>query len=94
MERLVKTPWFDYEIPFTQAAELGTRKVITDHSTIGLVITADGSFGEIKRPSYMAVSYTHLDVYKRQARTSARSQQLQNADLCYCACLLYTSRCV
>ncbi len=53
VERLVKTPWFDYEIPFTQAAELGTRKVITDHSTIGLVITADGSFGEIKRPSYM-----------------------------------------
>lgn len=52
-ERLVKTPWFDYEIPFTQAAELGTRKVITDHSTIGLVITGDGSFGEIKRPSYM-----------------------------------------
>lgn len=36
-----------------RAAELGTRKVITDHSTIGLVITADGSFGEIKRPSYM-----------------------------------------
>lgn len=51
-ERLVKTPWFDYEIPFTQAAELGTRKVITDHSTIGLVITTDGSFGEIKRQSY------------------------------------------
>ena len=37
MERLVKTPWFDSEIPFTEAAELGTRKVITDHSTIGLV---------------------------------------------------------
>lgn len=51
-ERLVKTPWFDYEIPFTQAAELGTRKVITDHSTIGLVITTDGSFGEIKRQNY------------------------------------------
>lgn len=53
-ERLVKTPWFDYEIPFTQAAELGTRKVITDHSTIGLVITTDGSFGEIKRQNYTA----------------------------------------
>ena len=37
-ERLVKTPWFDYEIPFTQAAELGTKKVITDHSTIGVVV--------------------------------------------------------
>ena len=53
-ERLVKTPWFDYEIPFTQAAELGTRKVITDHSTIGLVITTDGSFGEIKGRNYTA----------------------------------------
>lgn len=53
-ERLVKTPWFDTEIPFTEAAEIGTRKVITDHSTIGLVITTDGSFGDIKRASYIA----------------------------------------
>ena len=52
-ERLVKTPWFDYEIPFTQAAELGTKKVITDHSTIGIVVTADGSFGEIPREAYI-----------------------------------------
>ena len=44
-ERLVKTPWFEEEIPFTRAAEIGTRKVIRDHSTIGLVVTADGSFG-------------------------------------------------
>ena len=43
-ERMVKTPWYDYEIPFTQAAELGTYKVIHDHSTIGIVITTDGSF--------------------------------------------------
>ena len=48
-ERLVRTPWFEEEIPFTQAAELGTRKVIADHSTIGLVVTTDGSIGEIKR---------------------------------------------
>lgn len=52
-ERLVKTPWFDYEIPFTQAAEIGTKKVITDHSTIGVVVTADGSFGEIPREAYI-----------------------------------------
>ena len=51
-ERLVKTPWFDYEIPFTQAAEIGTRKVINDHSTIGIVVTTDGSFGELPRASY------------------------------------------
>lgn len=53
-ERLVKTPWFDHEIPFTQAAELGTKKVINDHSTIGIVITTDGSFGDIDRASYVA----------------------------------------
>ncbi|OYP60778.1 stage IV sporulation protein A, partial [Lachnotalea glycerini] len=51
-ERMVKTPWFDYEIPFTQAAELGTKKVINDHSTIGIVITCDGSFSEIPRENY------------------------------------------
>ena len=53
-ERLVKTPWYDYEIPFTKAAEIGTRKVINDHSTIGVVVTTDGSFGELKRPNYIA----------------------------------------
>lgn len=53
-ERLVRTPWFDTEIPFTEAAEIGTRKVITDHSTIGLVITTDGSFGDIRRGNYTA----------------------------------------
>ena len=53
-ERLVKTPWFDYEIPFTKAAEIGTRKVINDHSTIGIVVTTDGSIGELKRPNYIS----------------------------------------
>ena len=52
-ERMVRTPWYEEEIPFTAAAELGTRKVITDHSTIGLVVTADGSFGELKRENYV-----------------------------------------
>ncbi|MEG2700717.1 MAG: stage IV sporulation protein A, partial [Hungatella sp.] len=42
-ERLVKTPWFEEGIPFTKAAEIGTRKVISDHSTIGIVVTTDGS---------------------------------------------------
>ncbi len=53
-ERMVRTPWFDHEIPFTQAAEIGTKKVINDHSTIGIVITSDGSFGELPRESYLA----------------------------------------
>ncbi|MBE5966393.1 MAG: stage IV sporulation protein A [Lachnospiraceae bacterium] len=52
-ERLVKTPWFDHEIPFTQAAEIGTKKVINDHSTIGIVVTTDGSFGELPRENYI-----------------------------------------
>ena len=51
-ERMVKTPWYDYEIPFTQAAELGTYKVIHDHSTIGIVITTDGSFSDIPQANY------------------------------------------
>ena len=51
-ERQVRTPWFDYEIPFTKAASIGTRKVIHDHSTIGIVVTTDGSIGEIPRENY------------------------------------------
>lgn len=50
--RMVMTPWFDKEIPFNMAAEIGTRKVITEHSTIGLVVTTDGSIGEIPRGEY------------------------------------------
>lgn len=52
-ERLVKTPWYEEEIPFTEAAEVGTRKVIRDHSTIGLAVTTDGSFGELLRDDYL-----------------------------------------
>ena len=51
-ERMVKTPWFTQEIPFTQAAEVGTAKVISDHSTVGIVVTTDGSFGELPRENY------------------------------------------
>jgi stage IV sporulation protein A len=52
-ERMVKTPWFEEEIPFTQAAELGTKKVIAEHSTIGIVVTCDGSFSDIPRENYI-----------------------------------------
>ena len=51
-ERQVKTPWFDYEIPFTKAAGIGTRKVIHDHSTIGIVVTTDGSICGLERKNY------------------------------------------
>ena len=50
--RMVKTPWNEQEIPFEEAAEIGTKKVITDHSTIGLVITTDGSISDIPREDY------------------------------------------
>ncbi|MGN0372303.1 MAG: stage IV sporulation protein A [Enterocloster sp.] len=64
-ERLVKTPWYDYEIPFTQAAEIGTRKVINDHSTIGIVVTTDGSIGEIKRSGYAAAEQQTVEELKK-----------------------------
>lgn len=51
--RMVTTPWFDYEIPMTEAAEIGTRKVIAEHSTIGIVITTDGTITDISREDYL-----------------------------------------
>ena len=51
--RMVMTPWYDHEIPMTEAAELGTRKVICDHSTVGIVVTTDGSVTEIPREDYL-----------------------------------------
>lgn len=50
--RMVMTPWFEEEIPFNMAAEVGTRKVITEHSTIGIVVTTDGSITDIPREEY------------------------------------------
>ncbi len=52
--RMVKTPWFDKEIPFNLAAEVGTQKVIKEHSTVGLVITTDGSISDLKRDDYIS----------------------------------------
>ena len=51
--RMVKTPWYNEEIPFTEAAEIGTEKVIKDHSTIGILVTSDGSIGEFERTDYL-----------------------------------------
>ncbi len=52
MPRMVMTPWFEEEIPFNMAAEIGTQKVIEEHSTIGLVVTTDGSISDIPRDEY------------------------------------------
>lgn len=64
-ERLVKTPWSEQEISFTQAAEIGTRKVIHDHSTIGIVVTTDGSFSGIPRENYIAPEEKTIAELKR-----------------------------
>ena len=53
VERQVKTPWFEYEIPFTKAAAIGTQKVIHDHATIGFVVTTDGSVTDLARENYI-----------------------------------------
>ncbi len=51
-ERMIKTPWSETELPFTKAAEIGTGKVIREHATVAVLVTADGSFGEITRENY------------------------------------------
>mgnify|MGYP001623056228 FL=1 len=67
-ERMVKTPWFDREIPFHQAAEIGTQKVIQEHSTIGLVVTTDGSFGEIPRANFEESEARTVQELKKQGK--------------------------
>lgn len=52
--RMVTTPWYDHEIPMTEAAELGTKKVMEDHCSIGLVVTTDGTITDIPRADYVA----------------------------------------
>lgn len=62
--RLVKTPWYDDAIPFVEAAEIGTEKVIKDHSTIGIVVTTDGSIGEFSRSDYEEAEKRAIDELK------------------------------
>lgn len=76
--RMVRTPWFDYDIPFEDAAEIGTNKVITEHSTIGIMVTTDGSITDIKRPAY-------VDAEERVNRTEKYRPAL------YCACKQHRS---
>ena len=51
-QRMVKTPWSEKEMPFSEAAKIGTEKVIRDHSTVGIVVTCDGSFGDLPRENF------------------------------------------
>lgn len=61
MPRMVKTPWFNTEVPFNMAAEVGTQKVINEHSTIGLVVTTDGSITDIPREEYAEAEQRVID---------------------------------
>ena len=62
--RYVMTPWYSEPIPFVEAAEIGTEKVIKDHSTIGIVVTTDGSFGEFSRDNYIEAEETVINELK------------------------------
>lgn len=62
--RMVRTPWSDEEIPFEEAAEIGTRKVITEHSTIGILVTTDGTITEIPREDYVEAEKRVVDELK------------------------------
>ena len=64
-ERMVKTPWDTKEIAFSKAAEIGTKKVINDHSTIGIVVTTDGSFTEIDRTNYIEAEKKTINELKK-----------------------------
>lgn len=64
-ERMVKTPWFEEAIPFTKAAEIGTDKVMNEHSTIGLVVTTDGSITELPRSSYLQAEEKTITALKK-----------------------------
>ncbi len=62
--RMVKTPWYDEEIPFNMAAEVGTNKVISEHSTVGLVVTTDGTISDIPREEYEKAEERVVDELK------------------------------
>lgn len=62
--RMIHTPWYEEAIPFHDAAEIGTRKVIQEHSTLGVIVTTDGTIGEIERSSYKEVEENIVDELK------------------------------
>ena len=63
--RMVKTPWGEDKIPFVKAAEIGTRKVMRDHSTMGMIVTCDGSFSEISRENYIEAERRTVEEMKK-----------------------------
>ena len=94
MPRMVKTPWSDESVPFEKAAEIGTRKVITDHSTIGIVVTTDGSITDISRESYVPAEERVVNELKELKKPFVivlnskypDSDQAENLRQILCAC--------
>lgn len=86
-ERMIKTPWSEVEIPFTKAAEIGTGKVIKEHSTVGVLVTADGSFGELTRENYESPEERTVHELKRLGKpfivllNSARPRAKETVEL-------------
>lgn len=86
--RMVSTPWFEEPIPFQEAAELGTRKVISEHSTLGIVITTDGSITDIARDNYVDAEERVIEEFKDINRpflvimNTANPQSPEMNDLC------------
>lgn len=68
LPRMVRTPWFNEEIPFEEAAELGTKKVINEHSTIGILVTTDGSVTDIPREEYIEAEERVVNELKLQGK--------------------------
>ncbi len=68
LPRMVRTPWAEEEMPFDRAAEIGTQKVITDHSTIGIVMTTDGSITQIPREDYLAAEERVINELRAQGK--------------------------
>ena len=83
--RMVRTPWFDEEIPFNMAAEIGTGKVITEHSTIGLIITTDGSISDIPREEYAEAESRVVREMKELEKTICHPAQRTRTHLPCCA---------
>ncbi len=66
--RMVNTPWFEEKIPFEQAAELGTKKVIEEHSTIGIMVTTDGTVTDMEREAYIAAEERVVEDLKKEKK--------------------------
>ena len=78
--RLVNTPWYSEPIPFVEAAEIGTEKVIKDHATIGIVITSDGSFGDFKRTDYIKAEEKVIEELKSSKKPFITILNTKNVD--------------